>query len=291
MALMLRAKSSIMGLALFPLAVALALAPLVPAQGEAPKAEALPAARGIIDRFCQETGLAQKLAATESAYLKGKASIPSSGLQGSFERWAAKPDLSLVRIELTGVGEILSGYDGKTAWSVHPMLGAQILKGAELLQARSQGAYGASLRPSADYESIETTARKPFAGEDCWEIRYVLAPLEDMDPDESRKYRTSYEYYAVESGRLLGMRTTSATQMGAMDVVVKYSKYARLGEVLQATVVTQEAAGNQLIVTLEALEYDQVKRERFALPAAIAAQLPAPTPPKPEDGDDGGGQR
>lgn len=283
----MRLHALLLGLALVPVA----LAPLVLAQETAPAAVELPAARAIIDRFTTETGLAKKLAETKSFHLVGKASIPTSGNAGRFEQWMARPDSNVVHIDLPGVGEFQLGYDGKTAWSQSSLLGAQVQEGPERLQTRAQSTYDAALRPASAYESIATTARKKFAGEDTWEIRYVLPPLEGMDPDESRKYRTSYEYYSVESGRLLGMRTTSATPTGAMDAVVKYTQYARLGDVMQATVVTQEAAGNQLVVTLESLEYDKVDPRVFALPETIAAKLAADAavPPKPVTPPDGGG--
>ena len=44
--------------------------------------------------------------------------VPSSGISGTLEVFGAKPNKTLVRITIGGIGEITEAFDGKIGWSL-----------------------------------------------------------------------------------------------------------------------------------------------------------------------------
>ena len=104
--------------------------PQAPAPETAKPAQpALPSARSIIDRHVKEIGGRAAVLSHTSTRAIGTLTVPSAGMSGTIELFAAKPDKSVLKLSIAGVGEILEGFDGKTGWNVSPMTGPMLLEG------------------------------------------------------------------------------------------------------------------------------------------------------------------
>jgi len=274
------------------LAFALTLVPSASGAVVAPSArtqEALPAAREIVDRYAQVTHLAESLAKTSSLHAKGAFAMEAMGLKGEAEIWSAKPDRRSVSMEMGAFGKMVTGFDGQTAWMTHPMMGARILKGPELLQAKLEAAYDSSLKPGRDYESMQTLGREAFEGKDCYKVEVVARPLEGMDPEKSRAVRTSLEFYEVASGLLIGNMGRQEGEMGGGPFTTVFSDYRDFGGPLMAAKTRVRQAGQEITLTIESVEFDKATDADFAMPMEVqklvsagAPKAPAPDPPKGE---------
>src|SRR5262249_12660544 len=80
-----------------------------------PKAEgssALPSARDIINKHIKAVGGRDAILAHKSMHGTGVVAIPSQGMNGTIEVFSAAPNLQVIRISVTGIGDITEGFDG-----------------------------------------------------------------------------------------------------------------------------------------------------------------------------------
>jgi hypothetical protein len=176
--------------------------------------------------------------------------------------FAAKPDKSLLRITLGGIGSIEEGYDGKVAWSLSPLTGPTLVQGKELEQKRFDADFLADLHDAARYESMTTVEKTDFEGRACYKLRLVR-----------RGGGEDIEFYDVDTGLKAGGITTRETPMGPITGTIIESDYKKFGPLMQPTTIKQTAMGLQQVITLTSIEYDKVDPATFETPAQIKALL------------------
>jgi len=221
---------------------------------------ALPAARTIIDRHVAKVGGRQAILARTSMHATGTVAIASQGMTGSIELFTAKPNKSLQRMSMDGIGAIEEGFDGTIGWSLSPMTGPALAQGPELEQKRFDADFYLELHDAARYESMTTLEKTDFDGRPCYKLRLVR-----------RGGGEEFEFYDVESGLMAGSIVTRDTLMGPITVTNVQAGYKRFGPLLQATTLTSTAMGLQQMVTLTSIEYDTVSPSTFEPPADIKA--------------------
>lgn len=233
--------------------VALAAAPALPAQ------DALPGASEIISRHVTAIGGRDAFLAKQSVRTTGTFELPAMGVRGSFDAAQMRDGASIMKIELPGLGQIASGYDGQFAWSTNPMIGPRLLDGAELAQIRDDASFAASLREAPAVTDAETVGISEMGGERCYRVRVTWA-----------SGRKTHDCYSVESGLLIGSEMTQLSPTGALDVTVVYGEYRDFGGVRMATVATQRAAGQEQVLRFTAVEFDAASAEMFVPPPDVA---------------------
>src|SRR5687768_6931219 len=119
-------------------------------------AQALPDAKDLIQKYNEAIGGGAWKTHT-SARMKGTLEVPAAGMRADIEAmniFATKT--FLMKTTIPGMGEMLAGFDGTTAWSKEPMSGARILTGVEGEQAAEEADPEASTRTSANITKSET---------------------------------------------------------------------------------------------------------------------------------------
>jgi hypothetical protein len=235
----------------------------VPAAPAAPPSQAeaaLPMARSIIDRHVEAIGGRAAIMARTSTHATGTVSIPSAGMNGAVEVFAAKPDKTLLRMTLGGIGAIEEAYNGSIGWSISPMTGPTLAIGKELEQRKFDSDFLADLHLETRYESMTTVEKADFEGRPCYKLRLV-----------KRVGGEEFEYYDVATGLKAGGISTRETPMGPITGTTVESDYKRFGPLLQPTTIKSSAMGIQQVITVTAIEYDKVDPAIFEPPAAIKA--------------------
>lgn len=223
---------------------------------------ALPSARSIIDRHIQAIGGRKALTAHSSTRMSGTFAMAGSGMSGSVEVLAAKPDRTLNRIVLAGIGEILEGYDGQVAWSASPMTGPMLAQGKELAQKKFDADFYGELHDPARYASITTLEKTTFEGRPSYKVSLVRKDnVED------------FEFYDAETGLKAGAILSRETQMGAVTSTVWQGDYKKFGDILMPTTLRHTNIGIQIVMTITTVEYDTVAPSAFEPPAAIKALI------------------
>src|SRR5262245_40448721 len=104
---------------------------------------ALPPAKDVIAKFVSATNASVVLAKHSSVRTKGRFEMAAQGVSGDLEISQARPNKSVLKINIAGLGQIEKGYDGTTGWDVNPMQGPRILSGKELDVVREESTFGA----------------------------------------------------------------------------------------------------------------------------------------------------
>ena len=86
----------------------------------------LPNARTIVDRYVTAMGGDQAFARVQSVHAVGRLAIPQQGITGTADLVTARPNKSLLVVEITGIGRIETGYDGKIGWNIDPQSGPRL---------------------------------------------------------------------------------------------------------------------------------------------------------------------
>jgi hypothetical protein len=245
-----------------PFVTVLAFAPIVARATQEKPSALLPPARQIIDRHIKEVGGREAILARTSIHVTGTVSMPAAGLTGTLEGFQAKPNKSLVRYSLTGVGQMEDGFDGKVAWSLSAVMGPMLHEGKLLEERAFDADFYDELKSPERYKSLTTVERTQLEGRDVYKIR-----LEKHTGGED------FELYDIETGLKAGSIQKRETPMGAMQATSLTTDYKKFGPLLQPTTTKLNVMMTQMIMTVTSVEYDKVDPAVFTPPAQIKALI------------------
>ena len=235
-------------------------APAARAQGAA----ALPAGKDLIAKYVEAVnGEAWKQ--HKSARMKATMEMGMNGMTGDMEVVQIYPDHVSSKMVISGVGEMKTGYDGTTAWSVNPLQGPQLLTGPQADALKESADPENSLRSSTSVVSAETVEKTNMNGEDCYKVKLVW-----------KSGKESTDCYSVSSGLLVATTEKTATPMGEIESTTYQSAYKDFGGMKRASTIVQEAMGQRSTIKLTAWEWDNVDAKELELPAEIKALVKKP---------------
>jgi hypothetical protein len=227
--------------------------------------EALPAATELIDRHVAAIGGREAIEGHTSSRVTGSLEIVGQGLVGEMTVYAAAPDKTLLIVSFAAAGiESRTGYDGTVGWSIDSLMGERLLHGGELAQISDESDFHADLHAPEKFTSMETIGLTELAGQQAYKVRLVHAV----------SGREIFEYFAVDSGLMIGTEGVQESLMGSINVVTEVHDYQPFGNLLVPTRILQQIGpGQSVVATIEDVELDTVDPAIFELPAAIKALI------------------
>ena len=222
----------------------------------------LPSARSIIDRHIKAIGGRAAILAHTSSHATGTISMPATGMTGAVDVYAAKPNKTLVKINLGGVGDIVEAFDGTHGWTLQPMTGPMLSQGKELAQKRFDADYYSDLHEDGRYASMTTLEKTTFEGRPCYKLSLTR-----------KEGGEDIEFYDVETGLKAGAVITRETPMGAITATQVHSDYKKFGDVLMPTTMKQTAMTVEQVLKITSFEFDNVPASVFEPPAQIKALI------------------
>jgi hypothetical protein len=81
----------------------------------------MPTVQEILAKYTQAIGGREANEKIKTRMTKGTLELAPMGIKGTFETYTAAPGKSINRTNLAGIGEIIEGFDGTTAWSINPL--------------------------------------------------------------------------------------------------------------------------------------------------------------------------
>jgi outer membrane lipoprotein-sorting protein len=224
------------------------------------RAQNLPAAQEIMTAYMNAIGGAQAISAAQHRHMVGEMSMPAAGMTMTMEVWQSRPNKMLMVMEIPGMGQMKSGYDGQVAWSVNPMQGPRIIEGAELQQTLRQADFDANLRFEHMFPTMETVERTEMAGRPCYRVRMVAE-----NGDEA------FGCFDTETKLLLGMTSRTESEMGTIETAIEFQDYRDFGGVKMPAKTVMNVMGQQMVMTVKEMNTNPVPADRFELPAEIKA--------------------
>jgi hypothetical protein len=240
-------------------AILLACAAIMPTLADA---QGLPPAQQLIAKHVAASGAAS-WKTHKSARMKATMDMPGAGISAPMEVLHIYPSQSFSKVEIAGMGQILSGLDGNAAWMTNPMTGPRVLTGAELeaMKTESDPAWTAT-RVSAEVVKSETIEKTTMGGQECYKVKYTW-----------KSGKESFDCFSVADGLLVASMQKQQTPMGEVEATQIFSAYKDFGGMKRPTTITQEAMGQQQIITLTAWEWDNVDPKEIVVPDDIKAML------------------
>lgn len=236
---------------------ALVVASLLPAVASA---QALPDGKDLIAKHIAAMGGRDAMDKHNSLHITGTFSMAAMGIDGALHMYRAKPAQYLQQITLGQFGEMTSGFDGTTAWSINPMSGASVMSGDQAEQVKQQADFFSDFPDLAKYSTIQTVSAEDFEGRKCYKVKLVRA-------DGTGE---AMQFFDAETGLAAGMmRTMENPQMGKIDITIVMSDYKDQGGVKLPGKITQKTPQGDVTLTFTTYEWDNVDAKVFALPDAV----------------------
>jgi len=174
----------------------------------------LPTAQEILAKYVQALGGKAVNEKIKSRFTKGTVELAPLGVKGTFETYAAAPNKSINRTNLDGIGELIEGFDGVTAWSINPLSGNRDKAGEELAQAKLIYDFYRETKLEKLYSKMEVKGIEKVGASDA----YVVTATPDGLPLETL-------YFDTISGLLVRQDATLVSPEGKQPVKVFYEDY------------------------------------------------------------------
>jgi hypothetical protein len=241
---------------------ALAVALLVVAPHFA-RAQELPSAKSLMDKHDAAIGGRGALDKHTSFHQAGSLSL--GGMEATIDIYRAKPSLFLQKLVVGAMGEVLQGYDGKTAWVMQagqPL----VLDSAQTQQFKYNSDFFGNFHDMARYKSAETVELADFDGRKCYKVKLVRVTGGE-----------GFEFFDAATGLGAGIIATVDTPMGKVEQTSVFGDYKDYGGMKFPTRITQKGAMGEVTISIKTTEFDGVDPATFALPDAVKA-LAKPSP-------------
>ena len=206
----------------------------------------------------------------QSVHATGRVKIDQQGITGTADLMTARPNKSLLVVEIAGIGRIETGYDGKVGWSIDPQREPTLAAGAELTEMTEMDAFDAPLRRSDQIREMTTVEKTEFDNRPAYKVKVVYP-----------SGREEFSYFDTETGLDLGHEGKQATAMGSLPAREIFRDYKAFGGVKQATTIVSDVLGLEQVVSIDTCVYNKVPADAFGLPPAIKALISPRLYPKP----------
>jgi outer membrane lipoprotein-sorting protein len=224
-------------------------------------APALPSAESILDKSVEASGGKAAFAKVKNLTMKG--SMDMMGMKLNVTIYKAEPNLSLTEIEMPGMGKMLEGTDGTTAWSYNPMQGPSVKSG----KAANEALFGADFREEnwrERFTKVETLALETVEGEECYKV--AITPKVGDHPMTN--------YYSKKSGLLIKTVATTSTDMGEITGEVLPKDYRKVGDLMMPFQIVNRAMGQSMTMTFSEIKVNvDIPKSTCEPPAEVKALI------------------
>jgi zinc protease len=212
----------------------------------------------ILDKFVEAIGGRQAMEKITSRVTKGTFEISAMGLKGEMEIYAKAPNKTLTVQNLSGVGEIRDGYDGKIAWSQNPMMGLREKSGAELAAIARASDIHAPIKTRQLYSKLELKGKEKVGNRETY---VILATPAEGAPVKM--------YFDTQTGLLARTDTDLDTPQGQFRIETTVDDYREVDGVKIAFTMRQESSMASAVIKLTEVKHNvAIDDAKFNKPSA-----------------------
>jgi hypothetical protein len=224
------------------------------------EAQELPDGRALVDRYVELIGGREAALSRPFIRSTGSFQMPAMGITGELVAYQAQPGKNAVTVDIPGLGQIRSGFNGEVGWSLDPIQGPRLMTGAELAQTKEEASFASSIRDASLVSSAQTVEQAEMNGEACWRVKLSW-----------HSGRETFDCYSVQSGLMVGSTSSQESPMGRIEVTTLLDEYREFGGFRMPTRMTQQMMGQEQVMVIENVEFPAPDDSVFALPPEIQA--------------------
>jgi outer membrane lipoprotein-sorting protein len=218
----------------------------------------LPPASEILNNYVKAIGGREAREKIKSMAMKGTVEMSPMGIKGTFETVAAEPNLIVTRINMTGLGEFLEGFDGTTAWAINPIQGARVKTAAEVAQQKLLSDFHRDTNLEKLYKSLTVTGIEKVGGSDAYVVKAEADALAGP----------TLMYFDAKTGLLVRSDSTLVAPEGKQPAKMFYEDYRTVDGVLVPFRVRTLLSAFEMTLTADDAKVNiPIKPEMFANPA------------------------
>ncbi len=171
----------------------------------------LPTVQEVLSKYVQAIGGRAANEKIKTRMIKGTVELAPMGIKGTVESYSSAPGKSYTKSNLQGIGEIVEGFDGTTAWSMNPLQGNRTKDGEELLQTKLINNFYREINLEKLYPKMEVKGTEKVGDKETY---VVVATPNGLAPETF--------YFDVKSGLLVRADSTLVSPEGKMPAKTFY---------------------------------------------------------------------
>ena len=216
----------------------------------------LPTIQEILAKYVKAIGGREANEKIKTRMMSGTVELSPMGIKGTFETYSAGEAKSFTKMNLAGIGEMLEGSDGKSAWAINPIQGSRDKSGAELLQAKINGNFYREINleklfPKMELRGVEKVGEKNA---------YVIVATADAVPVETW-------YFDTATGLLLRSDMTIVSPEGNQPARVFYDEMRAIDGVVVPAKIRTQLPQFEIVMTAAEVKHGVIIEEtKFAKP-------------------------
>ncbi len=192
----------------------------------------------------------------KNLYSKGVLEIMLMGVKGVIESYAAPPNKFYNKTSLAGVGDIIEGFDGETAWSINPMTGNYDKIGEKLAQTKLTYDFYRETNLAKLYPKMELKSTEKVGENDA----YVILATPVGSPPETF-------YFDVKNGLLVRQDVTVISADGKIPMRTFFDDVREIDGVKVPFKIHSMLPDYEIYLTMTEVKHNVViKKDRFAKP-------------------------
>ncbi len=225
-----------------------------PAQATA--ATKLPAVSEILAKYVAAIGGRDANMKIRSRESKGTVELSPMGIKGTFVSIAAPDAKSMTRMNLAGIGDMIEGSDGKTAWTENPIQGGREKAGKELQQTAITSTFYREINLDKLFADLKVTGTATVEGKEA----FVIEASNEGLPTEKL-------YFDAKTGYLLRSDSTIISPEGNQSAIIHYDDLREIdGVKLPFKIRTKLPQFEVVIITTEVKHNVKIDDATFARP-------------------------
>lgn len=226
----------------------------------------LPKADTILDKYIELTGGKARYEKLKTQISTGTFEIPSQGVSGTITIYRAAPNKARSVIDLGQIGKIEEGSDANVAWQVSPMTGPRIKQGGEKAFSMRAAIFNGEIMWRDHYDKVETVALEKVGDKDCYK---VVMSGKDANPQT--------RYYEKKTNLPVKITLTAITPAGDVPADTLPSDFREEDGIISPHKLVQSAGGQQVVITIEKVQYNtDIPASMFEPPAEVKQLMSAP---------------
>ena len=245
----------------FVSAVLVATSVAIPARAQHAPADTLPTGDALLEQCIEAMGGVEVLDAVKSAQTKLHIEFSGMGTLTFNLKWASPAKFA---VDSTSEdGDLKAGSDGTTHWLSDSQAGYMVMSDEQWKGASAQfrmllGPALAIKQVRENAKSLTTVGKETFNDTACYKVNVINEAGEASDA-----------FFDVNTHLLAGFESEEETPLGSSVNRILFSEYKPIEEITTFTRLIIDQAGLQIVVNYDAVTFNAVPDEAFALPDEV----------------------